>query len=159
MRKVIYLGAMKNVFLFCAAAVFVVGCTSSALDPDGSLWPRVDIGGRQYLAISTDPAGKGFDTLKVYSLAAFTPPVLVGSITLPDPHLYSEQSITIDPSLGASTVNPAVTGSVLTVRKWNAEPLDTWKADPAFTFPTANALYEFDVSDPANPLFVGWAFF
>jgi hypothetical protein len=139
-------------------AVLLVGCQYAPLPLDSSLWPRVDIGGYEYVATSSDPANKPyFDTLQVFRIGDFPTytPALVGSYTIsPGPGLYNEQSITID---------PALSGTTLTVRKWNAEPMNAYASGdpgyPSFQFPTANAAYLFDVSNPAAPSYLGMSFF
>lgn len=107
------------------------------------------IGTYEYRAASSDPVNKPwFDTLEVYQIGGFPfyDRTLVGSF-LTDPMLGPEASITIDPSLS---------GTALVVRVWGAKPLPAYAADPLFQFPSANACYLFDVSNPAAPIPVGY---
>ncbi len=106
------------------------------------------IGAYEYRAATSDLANKPyFDTLEVYQVGGFPfyERTLAGTLTL-DPKLGPEGSITID---------PALSGNAVVVRVWNAEPLDAYKADPQFEFPSPNAYYLIDVSTPSAPVFLG----
>ncbi len=147
-------GSIAGKLLLLALPALLVGCRFAPIPDGSSFWPRVEIGGYEYLATTLDPVNKPyFDTLEVFWIGGFPDytRTFVGFCAIsPDPKLGGEQSVTID---------PALSGSTLTVRKWNAQPLPSYVSDPLFRFPSPNAAYLFDVSNPAAPAYLGMSFF